>query len=409
VGSTFKPFVYLAALDSGFTPSSLINDAPVEINQGPGLPLWRPENYEGGYMGPLTLRRALEKSRNVVTVRIAQEIGMDKVVEYAKKFGITDDMPHYLAFALGAKETTPLRLTAAYAMIANGGKKISPSFIDRIQDNRGQTIWKHDRRPCNSCKDVSFAADTSVPAVPDTREQINDPRTIYQITSLLQGVATRGTAAALGSLGRTLAGKTGTTNESKDVWFVGFSPNLVAGVFIGYDDPQPLGERETGGGLSLPVFKEFIEQALKGVPDQPFRVPPGVQLVRVDPATGRPPDGPEARSILEAFLPGTDPETAQSYVLGGDASMVPVGDEENPDGVMHDNYNAPGMPPGMPQGAPAYPGMRGPVPPDNYNRQRYGYPPPQAYPPGQYPPNYPQQMPPPQQQQPNTDGTGGLY
>ncbi|MBI3419353.1 MAG: penicillin-binding protein 1A [Proteobacteria bacterium] len=389
VGSAFKPFVYLAALDNGFTPSSLINDAPVELPQGPGLPMWRPENFDGDYMGPLTLRRALEKSRNLVTVRLAQAVGMDKVVEYAKKFGVADDMPNYLAFALGAKETTPLRLTAAYAMIANGGKKISPSFIDRIQDNRGQTIWKHDRRPCDKCRD-GFSMDVPVPDIPDMREQINDPRSIYQMQLLMQGVAQRGTAASLGSLGRTLAGKTGTTNESKDLWFVGFSPNLAAGVFIGYDDPQPLGEKETGGSVAVPVFKEFMEKALADTADQPFRVPPGVQLVRVDPATGRAPESPDSRVILEAFLPGTDPESSQDSVLGGDTSMLPA---ENNKEEQENLYGGPDQHGYPPYGTPTY----GPPP------QREDYYPSPAYSP---PPSGYYRDPAPA---PAAVGTGGIY
>jgi len=328
VGSTFKPFVYLAALDNGFTPSSLINDAPAEFSQGAGMPKWRPENFDGDFLGPITLRRALEKSRNVVTVRLADAIGMPKVVEYAKKFGIVDDMPPYPAFALGAKETTLLRLATAYAMIANGGKKILPSFIDRIQNAEGKTIWQHDRRSCPACT-APWVDHAAVPEVPDNREQINDPRTIYQITSLLEGVATRGTAAALHTLHRTLAGKTSTTNDSKDVWFMGFSANLVAGVFIGYDDPEPLGEKETGGTVAVPIFKEFIEAALEGKPDIPFRVPAGVQLVRVDAETGRRTIDPLAPTIWEAFLPGTDPETAQTSILGGDSLVPPGGNPQN--------------------------------------------------------------------------------
>ncbi|MDX1923391.1 MAG: penicillin-binding protein 1A [Alphaproteobacteria bacterium] len=319
-GSSFKPFVYLAALDNGFTPSSLINDAPLQASQGAGMPIWEPQNFDGDYMGVMTMRRALEKSRNIVTVRLAQQIGMEKVIEYAKKFGIVDDMPPYLSFALGAKETSLLRLTTAYAMLVNGGKKILPSFIDRIQDNEGKTIWKHDRRPCDGCANVVWNDKATVPDLPDTREQVNDPRTTYQIVSLLEGVATRGTAASLRSLGKTLAGKTGTTNDSKDLWFVGFSPNLAAGVFVGYDDPTPLGEKETGGTMSLPIFKEFMEKALADKPDMPFRVPPGVQLVRVDPYTGkRAMSGEEA--IYEPFLVGTDPESAQTTVLGGSDPM----------------------------------------------------------------------------------------
>ncbi|HVY12145.1 MAG TPA: penicillin-binding protein 1A [Alphaproteobacteria bacterium] len=399
VGSAFKPFVYLAALDNGFTPSSLINDAPVELSQGPGLPMWQPSNFDGDYLGPMTMRRALEKSRNVVTVRLAQAVGMDKIVEYAKKFGIADDMPNYLSFSLGAKETTPLRLTAAYAMLANGGKKISPSFIDRIQDNSGQTIWKHDRRPCEKCHDVDYTQAAAVPEIPDQREQINDPRSVYQITLLLQGVATRGTAASVGSLGRTLAGKTGTTNDSKDLWFVGFSPNLVAGVFIGYDDPQPLGERETGGSVAVPVFKEFMEHALAGTPDQPFRVPPGVQLMRVDHDTGLPPESPDAKVILEAFLPGTDPESSQKTVLGGGDAMPPQGENagtgENglPPGITHDPY--------------PYPGYNT-RPPSDYPQPSYGPPPSGVY--GSPPPGYPPPQPyPPPGSQPPEESTEGLY
>ncbi len=363
-GSAFKPFVYLAALDSGFTPSSLINDAPIELSQGPGMPMWAPQNFDGDYMGVMSLRRALEKSRNVVTVRLADEIGMDKVIEYAKKFGIVDDMPPFLAYSLGAKETSLLRLTTAYAMLVNGGKKILPSFIDRIQDNEGKTIWKHDRRPCSGCAGAPWNDKTTiVPDLPDTREQINDPRTVYQMVSLLEGVATRGTAAALHSLGKTLAGKTGTTNDSKDLWFVGFSPNLAAGVFIGFDEPTPLGEKETGGTMSLPIFKEFMEKALADKPDMPFRVPPGVQLVRVDPYTGRRAMSGEA-AIYEPFLEGTDPESSQTTILGGgdvmpaeepqfdeDGNLIP-GTGTPPPGV-NPNPGAPMLPPPQQERPPA--------------------------------------------------------
>ncbi len=406
-GSAFKPFVYLAALDSGFTPSSLVNDAPVEFDQGPGLPLWRPMNFDGDFLGPTTLRRALEKSRNVVTVRLAQAIGMDKIAEYARKFGIARDMPRYLSFALGAKETTPLRLTAAYATLANGGKRIAPSFIDRIQDSRGQTIWKHDRRPCSKCRNVPFG-DGVVPDVPDQREQINDPRTVYQIISLLRGVATRGTAAGLASLGLTLAGKTGTTNDSKDVWFVGFSPNLAAGVFIGYDDPKSLGRRETGGRLAMPVFKEFMKAALKDQPDEPFRVPRGVQLIRVNPHTGLPPTSPGERTILEAFLPGADPEYAQASILGGEMLMGDYYDGDGEEGAGG-NY---GQDPSYNYGA-GY--TRGPPPTVIYGAPRGN-----SYSAGKRPATrYPYPIPRPQpgtqpghiyERPPAADmGTGGLY
>jgi penicillin-binding protein 1A len=361
-GSSFKPFVYLAALDNGFTPSSLINDAPIELSQGPGMPMWSPQNFDGDYMGVMTMRRALEKSRNVVTVRLANQIGMEKVIEYAKKFGIVDDMPPYLAYCLGAKETSLLRLTTAYAMLVNGGKKILPSFIDRIQDNEGKTIWKHDRRPCDGCNNVTWNDKISVPDLPDTREQINDPRTTYQIVSLLEGVATRGTAAALHSLGKTLAGKTGTTNDSKDLWFVGFSPNLAAGVFVGYDEPTPLGEKETGGTMSLPIFKEFMEKALADKPDMPFRVPPGVQLVRVDPYTGKRAFGGEA-AIYEPFLVGTDPESSQTTILGG-GDLLPEGEPQfDEDGNLIPGTGTP--PPGVNPnpGAPILPPSQQEKPP----------------------------------------------
>lgn len=316
-GSSFKPFVYLAALDNGFTPSSLINDAPAVFSQGPGLPDWVPANYDRDYLGPITLRRALEKSRNIVTVRLAQAVGMDKVIEYAKKFGIVDDMPPYLSSSLGARETTPLRLTAAYAILANGGKKVLPSFIDRIQDSTGKTIWKHDRRACAGCQGIGYGDGLNVPEVPDDRAQVNDPRTVYQIVHIMEGVIERGTAMVLRSLDRTMAGKTGTTNDSKDVWFMGFTPNLVAGVYIGYDDPKPLGGHETGGSFAAPIFKDFMQTALANTPDVPFRVPPGVQLVRVNPYTGLPAGGFGEDSIWEAYLPGTDPESSQKSVLGG--------------------------------------------------------------------------------------------
>jgi penicillin-binding protein 1A len=399
-GSSFKPFVYLAALDNGFTPSSLINDAPAEFSQGPGLPIWRPGNFDGEFMGPITMRRALEKSRNIVTVRLAQAVGMQKVIEYTKKFGIADDMPPYLSFSLGAKETTLLRMTTAYAMLVNGGKKILPSFIDRIQDNEGKTIWKHDRRPCEGCSNLSWNDNLNVPDLPDTREQINDPRTAYQIVSLLEGVATRGTAAGLRTLNKTLAGKTGTTNDSKDLWFIGFSPNLAAGVFFGYDDPQPLGERETGGSVSMPIFRDFMEKALADKPNIPFRVPPGVQMVRVDPFTGHSATGMEMDVIYEPFLPGTDPETSQQSILGGD-NFLPY--EQTPDDAALEK-GIPGTPilVAPPQSTPStYPDARTP---DTRGGSESG----NNFIPTT-PNTQPQQMPPPMPPSMPADVGGGLY
>ena len=316
-GSAFKPFVYLTALDNGFTPSSLIMDAPFEYNPGRGQPVWRPENYRQDYLGAAPLRQGIEKSRNLMTVRLADHIGMDKVKATVEKFGIIDNFQPYLPMVLGAGETTVLRLTTAYAMLVNGGKRVKPAFIDRVQDRAGKTLYRHDERPCANCQGASWIRGLATPAVPDTREQIEDPRTCYQIVNIMTGVVQRGTAARLASLGRPMGGKTGTTNDSNDVWFVGFTPDLVIGLYVGFDQPQSLGGSETGGSTAVPIFQQIITEALKGKPAQPFRVPPGVRLVRVDPTTGRPADPGDRKAIWEAFLPGTEPGAEPEAVLGG--------------------------------------------------------------------------------------------
>lgn len=305
-GSAFKPFVYLAALDKGFTPSSQILDAPFVIDQGPGLGRWRPANYSNKFYGPSPLRLGLEKSRNLMTVRLAQNIGMEAVVEYAKRFGVVEKLEPMLSMSLGSGETTLMRLTTAYAMLVNGGKRIRPTLIDKIQDRTGKTIFRHHRRKCDACRETEWDAEQE-PALPDNREQIADPKTAYQIVSMLEGVVKRGTGRRISTIGKPLAGKTGTTNDSRDTWFVGFSPDLAVGVYIGFDNPKPLGKGETGSSVAAPVFKKFMEEALKDQPAIPFRVPPGLQLVRVDPGTGRPPSPGARSSILEAFLPGTVP------------------------------------------------------------------------------------------------------
>ncbi len=310
-GSAFKPFVYLTALDKGFTPSSLVLDAPFEYVQGPGLPLWRPENYSQEFYGPTPLRVGIEKSRNVMTVRLANAIGMEAVVEEAKKFGIVDDMPTLLSFSLGAKETTPLRLAAAYGMIVNGGKKIAPSIVDRVQDRDGKTIWRVDNRPCEECSGGSWFLGMPTPEIPDVREQIQDPRTAYQMVSMLEGVVQRGTGARLKALGFPLAGKTGTTNESRDAWFVGFTPDLVAAVYVGFDEPRSLGSHETGSSVAIPIFQNFMAEAMKDRPAIPFRVPPGLRMVRVDAATGALASPSDKNAIWEAFIPGTEPQEGQ--------------------------------------------------------------------------------------------------
>ncbi|RJF81986.1 penicillin-binding protein 1A [Azospirillum cavernae] len=332
-GSSFKPFVYLTALNQGLTPSTLVMDAPFEFNPGGGQPIWRPENYSGQFYGPTPLRVGIEKSRNVMTVRLAQNIGMDKVKALVEKFGITDNLHPYLPMALGAGETTVLRLSTAYAMLANGGKRVVPTFIDRIQDRNGKTIFRHDTRPCANCAAPAWRDGLTTPAIPDNREQINDPRTAYQIVSILEGVVQRGTATALLSLGKPLAGKTGTTNDSNDAWFMGFSPDLVVGTYIGFDQPRSLGSHETGGSAAVPVFKEVMTEALKDRPATPFRVPPGLRLVRVNPANGQLAQPGDRKAIWEAFLPGTEPNPDRpQIVLDGSANASPtvIGDPSAP-------------------------------------------------------------------------------
>ncbi|MDP6708501.1 MAG: penicillin-binding protein 1A [Alphaproteobacteria bacterium] len=322
-GSAFKPFVYAAALDHGFTPASIILDGPFVIDQGPGLPKWKPSNYSEKFYGPSTLRLGLEKSRNLMTVRLAQEIGMDVIVDYARRFGIVDDMPAYLPMALGAGETTLLRLSTAYAMLVNGGKRIQPTLIDRIQDRRGQTIFRHDRRRCESCAAVDWEGQPE-PLLQDEREQILDPGTAYQVVSLLRGVVLRGTGRRVAAVGKPLAGKTGTTNESRDTWFMGFAPDLVVGVFVGFDDPKPLGRRETGSSVSAPIFRDFMAEALANEPDIPFRIPSGIKLVRVDSKSGLRTTPGARGSILEAFKPGTEP-SAERPGVGPGAPVQAVG------------------------------------------------------------------------------------
>lgn len=335
-GSAFKPFVYLAALDKGFTPATRVLDAPFVIEQSPGN-YWRPTNYSGEFYGPTPIRVGVEKSRNLMTVRLADHIGMKTVVEYAERFGIAEGMKPFLSYALGANETTLLRLTNAYAMLVNGGKQITPALIDRIQNRYGETVEKSDARPCTNCGPLLRWEDQLAPNVPDTRKQVADPRTAYQITSILEGVAQRGTAAKLASLERPLGGKTGTTNESKDTWFMGFSPDLAVGVFVGFDNPRSLGKRETGSSAALPIFKQFMEEALKETTPTPFRIPPGVKLMRVNAATGRAAMPGDKHVIWEAFVTGTEPNI-DDYVL--DTGVITGGEGINPYGLDPYGYQA---------------------------------------------------------------------
>lgn len=306
-GSSFKPFVYVTALNNGFTPSNLVLDGPVEFSMGQGQGMWRPENYQKDYMGLIPLRRGMELSRNTMTVRLADHIGMKKISETAKNFGVFDNLPPYLAMALGAGETTLMRMVTGYAQFVNGGKRITPTLIDRIQDRYGATIYKHDARVCANCGPRIAWESQGVPNIPDNREQMNDPRTSYQIVSLLEGVVQRGTATGMKGVGRPVAGKTGTTNDYKDAWFIGFTPDLVVGTYVGFDEPHSLGEKETGGRISVPIVKGFLKVALEGQPPVPFRIPEGISLVRTNPMTGQRADPSDTQSIWEAFLPGTEP------------------------------------------------------------------------------------------------------
>ncbi len=326
-GSSFKPFVYLAALDSGYTPSSLILDAPLVMEQPDGTK-WKPKNYSKIFYGPTTLRVGIEKSRNLMTIRLARAIGMRKVLAYAEKFGISDKLEPVLATALGAGETTLIKLTAAYGMLVNGGREITPNFIDRIQDRDGRTIYKHDRRACYNCSGDTASGDV-LPSVPDPRPQIQDPVSAYQMVNILSGVVERGTGRSVKSLGKTLGAKSGTSNDSFDAWFIGFSPDLVVGVWVGFDQPQTLGPNDTGGVVAAPIFKEFMAEALKDKSDIPFRIPPGVRLVRVDATTGKPAQSGNKNIIQEAFRLDTDLSRPTKIV--GEDITIKTDEEEAPD------------------------------------------------------------------------------
>lgn len=321
-GSSFKPFVYATALDNGYKPTSIVLDAPIEIDQGPGKDVWKPENYsKKRSYGPTTLRVGIEKSRNQMTVRLAQDMGMPLITEYARRFGIYDDLLPVLSMSLGAGETTLLRMATAYSGLANGGKRVHATLIDRIQDRWGRTVWRHDDRPCPGCKAEAWAGQDE-PEIPDGRRQIIDPHTAYQMTSILEGVVQRGTAKVLKKIGKPLAGKTGTTNEEKDAWFVGYAPDLVVGVFIGYDTPRAMGKGMTGGQVAAPIFGEFMEMALADQPATPFRIPPGLKLVRTSLATGlRANPSAKSGTILEAFKPYEAPDDDYSMIGFSDAEQ----------------------------------------------------------------------------------------
>ena len=321
-GSSFKPFVYATALDNGYTPASVILDAPISLPDGNGR-LWTPSNYGNeGSAGPSTLRRGIEQSRNLMTVRLAKDMGMKLVAQYAERFGIYDKLAPYLPMALGAGETTVLRMVSAYSVLDNGGRSIEPSLIDRIQDRYGRTIYKHDQRQCNGCNAQTYDSQAE-PELVDERDQVLDPMTAYQITSMMEGVVQRGTATRVKALGRPIAGKTGTTNDEKDVWFVGFTPDLVTGVYMGYDNPSNLGRGVAGGNTAAPIFVDYMKDALKGTPIVDFKVPEGMDLIAVNRKTGMRAGKGDPNAIIEAFKPGTGP--SDSYRVIGDDQVASGG------------------------------------------------------------------------------------
>ena len=303
-GSAFKPFVYLTALEKGFAPNSKILDAPFVIDQGADLGKWSPTNYTNKFYGLSTMRLGLEKSRNLMTIRLAQMVGIESIVDTAKRLNIVEDIDPVLSMALGAGETTLEKLTVAYATLVNGGKKISPSLIDRVQNRNGETIEKHDNRLCINCKikelDISLE-----PKIVNSQEQIIEPVHAYQVVSMLEGAILRGTGKKVSVIKKPLAGKTGTTNESNDTWFIGFSPDLVVGVYVGFDTPKSLGVRETGASVASPIFRDFMYLALENEKGTPFRIPSTARLVKINLETGNLAKKKDKNVILEAFAPNS--------------------------------------------------------------------------------------------------------
>jgi len=303
-GSAFKPIVYAAALENGFLPNSLVLDAPFVSKQGEGLKNWKPQNYGKKFYGPSTLRMGVEKSRNLMTVRVAQKLGFDKISAISKKLGVYDDVPELLSVSLGSNETTLLKLTTAYCSFVNGGKKVEPTLINRIQNRRGKTIFNFDKRKCEGCEIVNIDENYS-PKIIDKKEQVISQETAYQMTSILEGVVKRGTGKKLKVLGVPLAGKTGTTNKNFDAWFIGFTSDLAIGVYVGYDEPKTLGKFETGSKAALPIFKSFIEKAMYKEEMKAFKVPSNIYFFPVDYNTGKGLNFGNSKAIIEAFKEGS--------------------------------------------------------------------------------------------------------
>ncbi len=332
-GSSFKPFVYAAALDVGFTPATIVIDAPIEVKTPQGM--WRPRNSSNKFYGPSPLRTGIERSRNLMTIRLAQAVGMDIVAAYAERFGVYDNMGQHLANALGSQESTLLRMVAAYAMFANGGERVIPTLVDRVQDRWGKTVYRHDRRQCDDCRLASLTGDFA-PYIRNNRARVMDAVTAYQLTSMMRGVVERGTAAGQVVVDAPVAGKTGTTNQAKDVWFIGFTPNIVAGCYMGMDLPRPLGRGSYGGSMCGPVFSKFMNAAVKKYGAGRFKVPDGSVFVKIDRYSGeRLPDDSSGKNVVaELFRVGEEPMFgALSVVDGGFAmgSNLPLFEEDEAD------------------------------------------------------------------------------
>ncbi|MBC7131748.1 MAG: PBP1A family penicillin-binding protein [Roseovarius sp.] len=331
-GSSFKPFVYAAALDSGYSPATIVVDAPIEINTPQGL--WRPRNSSNKFYGPTPLRTGIEQSRNLMTIRLAQEVGMDVVARYAERFGVYQNMGQYLANSLGSEETTLFNMVAAYAMFANGGERVRPSLVDRVQDRYGRTVYRQDTRNCVDCGDPGLPRDRG-PRIVSDRERVMDAITAYQLTSMMQGVVERGTARSAINLPVPVAGKTGTTNDARDVWFVGFTSNIAAGCYIGHDQPRGLGRSAYGSSLCAPVFQEFMQEAVKKFGGGPFEIPPGGHFIKIDRFTGaRLPDDAEGEHVVaEYFRDGEEPFFGVTYdggfAMGRDLDLFAPGESEH--------------------------------------------------------------------------------
>ena len=320
-GSVFKPFVYAAALDSGYTPATIIVDAPIEIEMTDGE-IWRPSNASNRYYGPTPLRTGIERSRNLMTVRLAQDVGLEVVADYAERFGVYDDMNPFLANALGSEETTLFRLVAAFAMFANGGERLEPTLVDRVQDRWGSTVYRHDRRLCLDCANRGLASGVS-PTILSNRERVMDPITAYQLTSMMQGVVERGTASATVALPVPTAGKTGTTNDAKDAWFIGFTSNIVAGCYIGFDQPRSLGKRASGGRLCGPIFNRFMNRVVETYGGAEFEVPTGGKFIKIDRYSGERlnPDATGEWVVAEYFREGEEPVFGLGAMIDGGFAM----------------------------------------------------------------------------------------